>query len=397
MKLLYTSTAYPPSMGGAQLCQHLLAQKLNQRHAIQVISHWATNRTDWLLGTTLTAPNKSVDYIVDGINVHQLGFSIQERVKLIPSVIAYYPFMPRSVRHISNFLKQYIKLYASESDIIHNVRIGREGLSYASFELAREYKVPFVFTPVHHPRWVGWRYNTYIKLYQMSDAVIALTAAEKEILIKLGVLPDRIFVTGMGPVLAPDAYPQQFLATHDIDGPIVLFLGQHYTYKGYAQVLEATQEVWQKVPEAHFVFIGPPVENSEKLFASFQDHRIHRLGKVDLQTKTDALSACTLLCVPSMQESFGGVYTEAWNFEKPVIGCNIPAVAEVITHEVNGYLVEQNSHQIAEHILKLLLDPDKATQMGQQGKQKVEAHYTWDILAQKTEKIYLSLLHSRKN
>jgi glycosyltransferase involved in cell wall biosynthesis len=98
-----------------------------------------------------------------------------------------------------------------------------------------------------------------------------------------------------------------------------------------------------------------------------------------------------------MQESFGGVYTEAWNFEKPVIGCNIPAVAEVITHEVNGYLVEQNSHQIAEHILKLLLDPDKATQMGQQGKQKVEAHYTWDILAQKTEKIYLSLLHSRKN
>ena len=397
MNLLYTATTYPPSTGGAQLYLHLLAQKLSQLHTTQVVSQWTTNRTDWLLGTTVRAPHQSKDYLIDGIPVHQLGFSFVDRLKLFPSVIAYYPMMGLALPPIVTCLKQYIHPYAAQADIIHNVRIGREGLSYASFELARERNIPFVFTPVHHPRWVGWRYRAYIQLYQMADAVIALTTAEKEILIKLGVLPDRIFVTGMGPVLAPDAYPQQFLATHDIDGPIVLFLGQHYTYKGYAQVLEATQDVWQKVPEAHFVFIGPPVENSEKLFASFQDHRIHRLGKVDLQTKTDALSACTLLCVPSMQESFGGVYTEAWNFEKPVIGCNIPAVAEVITHEVNGYLVEQNSQQIAEHILKLLLDPDKATQMGQQGKQKVESHYNWAVLAQKTEQIYLSLLHSGKN
>jgi glycosyltransferase involved in cell wall biosynthesis len=57
------------------------------------------------------------------------------------------------------------------------------------------------------------------------------------------------------------------------------------------------------------------------------DPRILELGSVDLQTKTDALEACTLLCLPSTQESFGGVYTEAWSFKKPVIGCDIPAVS----------------------------------------------------------------------
>ncbi|WLT39507.1 hypothetical protein NON20_08505 [Synechocystis sp. B12] len=59
MKLLYTLTTYPPTIGGAQLHQHLLAQQLQSRHSLQVLTQWRTNRTDWLLGTTLKAPKKA--------------------------------------------------------------------------------------------------------------------------------------------------------------------------------------------------------------------------------------------------------------------------------------------------------------------------------------------------
>ena len=116
------------------------------------------------------------------------------------------------------------------------------------------------------------------------------------------------------------------------------------------------------------------------------------LGQVDLPQKTDALAACTLLCLPSTQESFGGVYTEAWSFGKPVIGANIPAVAEVIDDGVNGYLVSPIPDEIAEKISYLLNHTTIAHQLGQAGRQKVIEKYSWDKLAQKTEEIYTTVL-----
>ena len=391
MDLVYTLTAYPPSVGGAQILQHLLARQLKSRHSIQVISHWDTNRTDWLLGTTLKAPSISRDYTIDDISVHRLGFSVWDKLKLVPCLPIYYPLMKLALPVIVNVLTQKISAYAAQADLIHNVRIGREGLSDASLRVARHYDIPFVFTPVHHPRWVGWRYQVYIELYRQADAVIALTNAEKKTLVQLGVQEERIHVTGMGPLLAKQADGQSFRHRYGISEPIVLFLGQHYAYKGYQQVLKATPLVWRRLPETNFVFIGPAVKQSEKYFSSMADPRIHRLGQVSLQEKTDALAACNLLCVPSSQESFGGVYTEAWTFGKPVIGCQIPAVAEVITEGVDGYLVAQEPEQIAERICYLLEHPLKAQAMGEVGRKKVDSRYTWRQLAAKTEAAYRSI------
>jgi len=386
--LLYTLTAYPPSMGGAQLYAHMLAQQMLVRHNIQVVSQWDSNRTDWLLGTTLRAPAQDHNYIIDGINVHRMGLSYREKSGIAPYVPIYYPLMDVALPPIAACLERHLYPYAAQSDLVHNVRIGREALTYASFHVARRCDIPFVLTPVHHPRWVGWRYRAYNKLYTMADVVLALTNAEKQTLVALGVREERIVVTGMGPVLAPQPNPATFLHDNHIDGPMVLFLGQHYRYKGYRQMLQAVRLVWQRVPETHFVFIGPAVGRSERDFEAMQDRRIHRLGKVDLQKKTDALAACTLLCVPSIQESFGGVYTEAWSFGKPVIGCNIPAVAEVIIDGGDGYLVAQEPAQIAERICHLLLHPMQAQAMGKAGQRKLEAQYTWWRIAERTEQAY---------
>lgn len=391
MKLLYPITAYPPSIGGAQLHQHLLAQQIQHKHFIQVVCQWDSNRTDWLLGTTLRAPSHNHNYMVDGIAVHRLGLSVREKLQVAPFVPIYYPVMDIALPAIASCLEKHLQPYTANIDLIHNVRIGREGLSYASFKAARLRDIPFVFTPIHHPRWVGWRYRAYIQLYRMADAVIALTHTEKRVLVELGVREERISVTGIGPILTPHADPVAFRNYHKIEEPMILFLGQHYQYKGYRQVLKAAPLVWKKVPEAHFVFVGPPVRQSEQDFSDITDQRIHRLGKVSLQEKTNALAACTLLCVPSVQESFGGVYTEAWSFGKPVIGCNIPAVSEVITDEVDGYLVKQDPEQIAERICHLLLHPDKLQAMGAAGKQKVESKFTWQRLAELTEQVYLGV------
>ncbi len=392
MNLLYTLTAYPPSIGGAQLLQHLLARRLRDHHQVQVVTQWDINRTDWLLGTTLRAPGSSHDYQIDAVPVHRFGLSPMEKVRLALPVLLYYLLMDLALPPIAACLERHLEPYAARANLVHNVRIGREGLSFASLQAARRHDIPFVLTPVHHPHWTGWRYRAYKRLYRMSDALIALTNAEKQTLMALGVREDRITVTGMGPVLADHAEPDQFLCEQRITGPMVLFVGQHYPYKGYRQVLQAARLVWRHVPEAEFVFIGPPVGPSEKDFEAHADRRIHRLGKVSLQEKTDALSACTLLCMPSTQESFGGVYTEAWSFRKPVIGCNIPAVADVIEDGVDGYLVEQQPEQIAERVCWLLANPAHAQEMGDAGRRKVAARYTWERLAELTERAYLAAI-----
>jgi glycosyltransferase involved in cell wall biosynthesis len=388
MNIVYTLTAYPPSTGGAQLHQHMIAQQLKKCHQVQVVTQWNTQRHDWLVGTTLRAPDTTYNYEVDGICVHRLGLSLWEKISLSPYIPIYYPLMEVALPPIAACLERHLAPYTLQADIIHNVRIGREGLSYASLNIARRRNIPFVFTPVHHPRWVGWPYRAYTKLYAMADVVLTLTNAEKHTVIDLGVREDRVNVIGHGPVLVNQSNPEVFIDIHHIDGPFVLFLGQHYQYKGYRQLLQAAQLVWQRMPEVHFVFIGPAVGYSERDFAAIADRRIHRLGRVDLQTKTDALAACTLLCVPSTQESFGGVYTEAWHFGKPVIGCNIPAVAEVICDEIDGYLVAQEPGQIAERISALLLNPAHAQTMGAAGQRKVEARYSWQHIAERTEAIY---------
>jgi len=118
---------------------------------------------------------------------------------------------------------------------------------------------------------------------------------------------------------------------------------------------------------------------------------ILELDTVDLQTKTDALAACTLLCVPSTQESFGGVYTEAWMFNKPVIGGDIAAIREVIEEGVNGYVLPPTPELIAERTNYLLAHPTVAQTLGQAGHDKVLRHYSWAILAEKTEAVYRSV------
>ena len=394
MNLLYTSTSYLPAVGGAQLHQHFLAREMNKTHSVKTVTQWDKNRSDWLRGTTINAPKNNKDYVVDGIPVHRFGISATDKLKLSPFVAAYYLCMGMSLSAISAILEQYLINEAGKASLIHNVRIGRAGLTAASLRAARRFRIPFVLTPVHHPKWVGWPYQQYINLYRKADGIFALTNSEKHTLAELGIQPEKIHVIGHGPIVSDTSNASAFTEKFGIASRFVLFLGQHYAYKGYQQLLESTQIVWQKHPDVRFVFAGPSINRSDKVFNAFDDHRIHRLGHISLQDKTNALSACTLLCVPSTQESFGGVYTESWMFGKPVIGCEIPAVSEVIENEVDGFLVQQQPEMIAHRIIDLLDNPDLASSMGESGRNKVSRLYSWSSIAKKAEEAYSHILNS---
>jgi glycosyltransferase involved in cell wall biosynthesis len=391
VRLGYTITSYPPAIGGAQFHAHMLARQLSGEHDVRVASFWSRQRTDWLRGTTVFAPAGSHDYVIDGVRVTRIGLSRSERLGLLPPMLGYLLWHRRAVRQIAATLVPHLRSIVEEARLIHNFRIGREPLTYASAMLAREMGVPFVLTPFHHPRWSNRLYAVYHELYRTADAVMALTEAERQVLIGLGVDQQRISVVGHGPVLADESDGARFRSRLGADGPIVLFLGQKFPYKGLAALLQSAPLVWKSHPAARFAFIGPRTRTSARLFGRTADSRIIELDAVSVQDKTDALAACELLCVPSTQESFGGVYVEAWALGKPVIAADTPATRELIDPGQDGLVVAPDARSIATAIMLLLDDPALATRMGERGREKVHEQFLWPAVAQRVASTYHSL------
>ena len=393
MKVLYVAPSYPPSIGGAQVHLHTLAKAVcGLGPTARVISLWSRNRTDWLMGSTLLSePAARYDY--EGIHVSRLGFSLSTKAAMLPWVLSYYILLEPAVKRISGHMISYLADAAGEPSLVHATRIGREFLVRAAIDFAHERGIPFVLTPVHHAKWRGYRYREYDKIYREADAVFALTSVEKEILVRdKGVAEHRVHVTGIGPVLSQDYSVEAFRERFGLTQRFVLFLGQQRIYKGIGAILRAAPIVWRQHPDVRFVFAGPLVHETAGLFREISDNRIINLGEVDLETKTAALAACEFLCMPSTQESFGGVYVEGWSLRKAVIGGRIRQIASVISDGTDGLLTEQNPDQLAEAVSWLLAHPDRCQAMGNAGWQKVQDRYSWGRLARMTLDVYQALV-----
>ena len=389
MEILYVTTSYPPALGGAQIHLHSLASAIRDRgHGVRVVTQWSRYRNDWLFGSTVFSdPPKNYEY--RGIEVSQIGFPPLTRLMMAPWVLLYYFLMSASVRRVSSHILPFLPQAGMEPALIHATRIGREFIARAALDCARERGIPFVLTPNHHPRWHGYLYREYDKIYREADAVIALTEFEKRTLVReKGVDEGKVHVTGIAPVLTEDYSIEGFRERYGVKEKFVLFLGQQYGYKGIGAILSAAPMVWKAHPEVSFVFVGPHTGESIRLFRKHHDRRIVNLGPLEGEAKTSALAACDFLCVPSEQESFGGVYVEAWTLRKAVIGGRIGPVASVIDDGTNGLLSGQEPNELAEKVSYLLSNPSVAERMGNAGWQKASENYTWDRLATKTLHVY---------
>jgi glycosyltransferase involved in cell wall biosynthesis len=396
MDLLYVSSIYPPAIGGAQLQLHYLAKAMKEAgERVNVLTYTARNREDWLRFSTVSCETEA-RYEYEGVPVTRIGFPWSTRLRMLPWAAGYYAMVGPAARRIAALTLPHLDRWCGRPDLIHLTRIGREFIARACLDYARDRGIPFVLTPNHHPRWRGWRYVEYDRIYRESDALIVYTDAEKKTLVEdIGVEPDRIFVTGVGPVVSHDYSVEEFRAKHHLPGPYVLFLGQQYKYKGMEAVLRAAETVWKTHPDVRFVFIGPHTNFSQELFRNVSDPRVLNLGAVDSRTKAAALAGCAFLCMPSVQESFGGVYIEAWCYRKAVIAGDIPPIACVVDHEQNGLLSSQEPGELAAAINRLLGDPERCERMGEAGWRKVQEKYSWEQLARKTRAAYEQICGKR--
>jgi glycosyltransferase involved in cell wall biosynthesis len=109
-----------------------------------------------------------------------------------------------------------------------------------------------------------------------------------------------------------------------------------------------------------------------------------------------ALLAVSDICVLSSRtEGFSNSILEYMAAGKPVVATNVGGAAEAVRAGENGFLVESDDDAaLANRLLELLQDADKAQAMGKRGREIAENEFSTAAQLQKTLKLYDNLLQS---
>jgi glycosyltransferase involved in cell wall biosynthesis len=223
-----------------------------------------------------------------------------------------------------------------------------------------------------------------LALVARSDCVFAQTQREADFLASRGVSASKIVLLGMGvtPSEITGGNAAWFRERYQIRGPIVLFVGAVAYDKGAVDLVEAMKHLWATGVDATLVLAGL-VRDQFAAYLAQQPAEVRERcllpGVVIGGDKRDMFAAADVFAMPSRSDAFGIVYLEAWVCGLPVIGADAGGVPDVISDGTDGFLVPfRDTVALARRIKEMLENPQLARQMGERGKQKVLAHFTWD-------------------
>ncbi len=266
--------------------------------------------------------------------------------------------------------------------------------------------IPVIFYGgIHTADDFGFNRPMIYKAIKQSSRYIAYTNFEKQYLVKKGIAPDKITPVGVGVDVDVIAQGNGRVIRERFgwseDAPVIAYIGQQVPHKGVDMIMEAMPTIWEAHPEACLLIAGARstytavIEQWQQQLPPHQQKQVGLIINFAEDEKPHLFHAADMVLYPSAHESFGIVFLEAWSAQKPVIGVNIGAIPDVITHEKDGLLIEHRSvPQLIRAIQQLLANPDTRKQMGAAGHQKVRTHYTWDIVTGKFRQIYLQAISS---
>lgn len=156
-------------------------------------------------------------------------------------------------------------------------------------------------------------------------------------------------------------------------------LGSGDREKNVGQVVRAVAKLNRSLPGLRYEVAGdgplrPELETlARDLGAADAVTFLGRLTDAELDA---AYGRAAVFAMPSSKEGFGIVYLEAWQHGLPVICSAVGAPSEIVADGVDGFAVDPADVALLAKKLRLLLSrPELARQMGERGRQKVEAQY----------------------
>jgi glycosyltransferase involved in cell wall biosynthesis len=411
MKLLNVTPYYYPSVGGGQ--QHLkaISDRLATRgHKVTVVTLRAGVST---LRVDSSLPRNER---LDGVDVWRLDPN-----ETLPRLLAAFLHLPGGWRIMKRLLSsEHIAMGLDgpwiSAVVPHLLRLRPDivtilGWYYPSLVYPFAFLKPLlrfrlVGVPLFHleESWSASPLNH--RLVRRCDALLANTDFEKEFIERIPGCPPVVRTVGAGidPAALSGGEGRRVRDRYGLLGkPVVGYVGRLQVGKGVVALLEAMRIVWRDLPEARLVLAGRRFEGGssadipiERALASLTGEEragVVHIDEFDEREKASIFDAFDVFAMPSVAESFGIAYLEAWFQRKPVIGARIGATACVIRDGVDGLLVDPASPaDVARGIVRLLRDPTERQRMGNAGYEKTVEHFTWDRVVDRIERIFVKLL-----
>jgi glycosyltransferase involved in cell wall biosynthesis len=362
------------------------------------------------------AEEESASY---GILFHGLNGSFE--IKYIPFILRHRDVLFRRSHLLPPWTLFYLSKYArTVADIIYKQNLDLIHAHFAYPEgfvgllAKKETGKPLVVT-VHgtdvlvEPS-IGYgirlskRYDALVRrVIEEADAVIAASKVTYDEVCsivknieKVHLIANGVDITRFNPGLDSSYLRRK----HGLEGKFIVFsLRAHEPKYGLEYLIRSVPAVVEQMDNVVFIVggNGSLLQYHEKLAAELGvSQKIIFTGKISSDDVPYYNALSNVVVVPSLQEAFGLVVSEAMACGKPIIGSNVGGIRDQIIDGSTGFLIEPREPlKIAEKILWLMTNPEEAKRMGINGRKRVEQKYNIENRAKSIINLYVKLLRDK--
>ncbi len=189
----------------------------------------------------------------------------------------------------------------------------------------------------------------------------------------------------------------------ELNAPLVATVGRINPRKGLECFIEAASVVMRQYPLARFAIIGDAADELERAYLQRLRELAARVGvngrlviAPARRNIAELMSAIDVFVMTTLNEGFGRVAIEAMAARKPVVASHVGGLPEIVEEGLTGRLVPVNQPvKFAEAIGDLLAAPERAAQMGAEGRRRVESIFNTKAQAPAVFKLYERHLNCR--
>ncbi len=300
-------------------------------------------------------------------------------------------------------------------------------VQFGGFLAKKLWGIPFVLTTHSLEPLRPWKVEQLGNAYHLSswiedngiteaDAVIAVSQETRnDVLRWFSVDPAKVHVIHNGIDLQQYRHDPatNFLEKRGVDPtrPYVLFVGRVTRQKGIIHLVNAIPQIDPSIQVVLCAGAPDTPEIGKEMSDGVEAVSKDRPGVLwirEMLPREEVIqfySNATVFCCPSVYEPFGIINLEAMACETAVVASAIGGIPEVVVPEETGLLVDlklkegtfdpvdpkQFSADLAAAINRVALDPDLRAKFERNGRRRVEEHFSWTAIAQRTLELYRSL------
>ena len=392
MRILMLSWEYPPRIvGGISRVVHDLAQKLGEGgNEVHVVTCWEP-------GTIEMEKDKNV--FVHRVRTYELNT---------------YSFVDW-VLHLNFALLEYSTRLINETGIFDVIHAHDWVVAFTARALKHSYTIPLIATihATEHGRNWGIHNDTqrYINgvewwlTYEAWKVVVNSEYMKNEVKDifklpddKITVIPNGVDIHKFDGYERDYGFRRNFAADNE---KIVFFVGRLVHEKGVQVLVDAIPKVIGNYNDVKFVIAGkgPQLDYLKgKSMSMNVYHKIYFTGYISDIDLLKLYKCADIAVFPSLYEPFGIVALEGMVANIPVVVSDTGGLGEIVRHGIDGMKAYAgNPNSLADCILEILFNPDKAEQMKKNALNKVGTIYNWSTISHRIISLYEEVVEeSRK-